>query len=249
MMPVLRLLPRYPSMIYPIRFLILILLMANTPVMAGGKPLPPGTTSSSIVIIGASYARGWQPTTLAGLKVTNKGAGGEETIQIHSRFPQDVIATKPRAVIIWGFINDIFRSQPQQLEKKLEVSKKNIMAMVDAARRNKIVPILATEVTIRGPGSVMDSMITWLGDLLGKRSYQSKINEHVISMNSWLREYAEREKIAVLDFQPVLADDRGYRKKEYASEDGSHLSPAAYTVLTNYAEPKLQQILAQRQQR
>lgn len=249
MTPVTRLLPQKPGMIYLIHFLIFILLMDINPVLANSNPPPPGASSPSVVIIGASYARGWQPVTLAGLKVANKGAGGEETIQILSRFPQDVIASRPRAVIIWGFINDIFRSQPQQLEKKLEVSRKNIMAMVDASRRNKIIPILATEVTIRGPGSIMDSMISWLGDLLGKRSYQSMINGHVISMNSWLREYAAREKIAVLDFQPVLADDRGYRKKEYASEDGSHLSPAAYTVLTNYAEPKLQQFLAQRQQR
>lgn len=75
-------------------------------------------TGDTVVVIGASYARGWKPESLWGANVVNKGASGEQTHEMLARFDDDVLALEPQMVIIWGFINDIYRSGLSQIEKK-----------------------------------------------------------------------------------------------------------------------------------
>ena len=200
-------------------------------VHAKAKTMP--AKSTALVIIGASYAKGWNPTELAGLKVINRGVGGEQTHEILARFDQDVLMQAPRAVIIWGFINDIFRSTPEEVEKKLVRSRENLSSMIDKARSKGIVPILATEVTLPVSDSWKAQLAGWIGTLRGKKSYQDYINGHVMEMNHWVRRIAEEKKLTVLDFEKVLADEKGRRRVEYTTEDGTHLSPKAYAALTD----------------
>lgn len=185
-----------------------------------------------IVIIGASYAQGWPVTVLDGMTVINKGAGGEQTYELLARFDRDVIAAKPRAVLIWGFINDIFRSKPEELNEKLVRSRDNIRNMVDKARSQGIAVILATEVTL--PAST--GWAAWLGKLRGKQSYREQINERVIEVNRWIRALAAEKKLVLLDFEKALAGLDGMRKPEYTTEDGTHLSSQAYEALSRYTE-------------
>lgn len=201
------------------------------------------TGSSEIVIIGASYAKDWPVQQLAGRPVVNRGIGGQESHDIHARFEKDVVAQRPSAVIIWGFINDIFRAAPEALPTKKEAIKKNITEMVELARRNGVRPILATEVTMRGKRSATDTVMGWIGKLLGKRSYADNINGHVLEVNDWMRQYANANGVPLLDLQSVLAESSGLRKKEYTKDDGSHLTPAAYDALTNYVDPALSRAL------
>jgi hypothetical protein len=42
-----------------------------------------------------------------------------------------------------------------------------------------------------------------------------------------------------LDFEGVLADQRGVRRKEFAQPDGSHISKQGYEALTHNAEGRL----------
>lgn len=187
-----------------------------------------------IVLIGASYAKSWPVTTLDGLAVSNKGAGGEQTHEMLARFDRDVIAARPRAVLIWGHINDIFRSEPEELKAKLVRSRENIRSMVDLARSKGIAVILATEVTL--PAST--GWAAWLGKLRGKQNYREYINGHVIEMNQWIRTLAAEKNLVILDFEKALADQDGSRKREFTTEDGTHLSSKAYNALTRYVQDR-----------
>lgn len=200
-----------------------------------------------VVIIGASYAKGWEVTRLAGRSIRNYGVAGEETSAVLARFERDVVAHRPSVVIIWGFINDIFRASPAELPAKLETIKSNLRRMVEISRENGITPILATEVTIRGKNTVKDTVAGWIGSLTGKTGYPEYINSHVQSVNEWMRQYAQANGILLLDLQPVLAERSGLRRKEYATDDGSHLTAAAYEALTRYAEPVLSDRLHRQQ--
>lgn len=208
------------------------------------NPAMPETTDAAgdkIVLIGASYARGWEPAGFAGLPVVNKGKGGEETHQMLARFDEDVIAERPRAVIIWGFINDIFRSSPDELEAKLVRSKQNLTAMIDSASAHGITPILATEVTITTKDKLSERLMGMVAGLMGKQGYHDYVNGYVRETNRWVRETAKERGLKLLDFEHVLADGNGERRREYASPDGSHLTPAAYRALTDYvaqSDPK-----------
>jgi lysophospholipase L1-like esterase len=198
----------------------------------------------TIVVLGASYARGWPVHELAGRRVVNKGVGGEQSGEMLARFDRDVAALKPTVVILWGFINDVHRSPPGEIEAALARIRANIVEMVRRARESGIRPILATEVTIRPPAGLANAVAGWIARLRGKRSYAEGVNEHVLATNRWMREFAKAEGIAVLDFQPELAEASGMRAQGYAVDDGSHLSPAAYARLSERAEETLAALMS-----
>lgn len=190
----------------------------------------------TIVAIGASYAKGWNVSVLAGMQVINKGVGGEQTHEMLARFDRDVTASAPQAVVIWGFINDIFRSTPEEVENKLIRSRENISRMIEKAKNKGIVPILATEVSLPVGASWSERIVGWVGALRGKQNYQDYVNGHVVKMNQWIRGQAAEKKLTLLDFEKVLADNNGRRKPEYATQDGTHLSVQAYAALTDYVQ-------------
>jgi len=76
---------------------------------------------------------------------------------------------------------------------------------------------------------------------MGKKSYQDYINQHVLDVNQWIRDYAKQNGLLLLDLQPVISDDKGWRKKEYATKDGSHISEKGYEKLTEYATRVLEE--------
>ncbi len=74
---------------------------------------------------------------------------------------------------------------------------------------------------------------------MGKRGYQDYVNTHVLDMNQWIKQFASENDLITLDFQPLLSDENGIRKKEYATPDGSHISSAGYDKLSRYAQEVL----------
>jgi uncharacterized SAM-binding protein YcdF (DUF218 family)/lysophospholipase L1-like esterase len=212
------------------------------------EAVPPGASvdpapAVKVVILGASYAEGWKPS-IPGVQVVNKGVTGQQAFELRARFERDVVAEKPRAVIIWGFINDVFRADRSKVGESLQRARASIEAMVAAARANGIEPILATEVTMGPRLEWSEWFAGWVGWTLGKTSYQEYVNQHVLATNRWMREYAAREHLLLLDLQPVVSDAKNVRKQAYSKVDGSHITPAGYEALSGYAVPILSKHLA-----
>ncbi len=199
------------------------------------------TRRPGIVLIGASYAEGLELAAVAGRPILNKGVGGEQSFEMLARFQTDVIDQKPQAVIMWGFINDIFRADRAQIPAAIERIKTSYREMVRLAQANGIVPILATEVTMGPRGGFKERVVGWIAGLMGKTSYQAFINRHVLEVNSWLKTYAADQSLQVLDLQQLLAEEEGaLRQRRYAQEDGSHISVQGYAAIVAY----LQDVLA-----
>lgn len=233
---------RYRMAMAVIGFLVSALVIAVEASSLGSKTTM-GTAragSKTIVVIGASYAGGWYPgRPIAGYRMVTKGVSGEQSSQVLARFETDALALKPDAVIIWGFINDVFRSDPARIDQTLARTRESLLAMVESARKAGVVPILATEVTVRGEDRWSEIFATLMGRILGKSSYQDYINGHVTETNRWIREAATREGILLLDLEAVLADRHGVRRKEFSRPDGSHISQRGYEALTRYTEDRL----------
>lgn len=198
----------------------------------------------TLVILGASYAKGWAISDLDGVVIVNRGTAGDETRAMLSRFQKDVVSVRPKAVLIWGFINDVFRAPRDQIETTLGQTRGNIIAMINLATRAGIKPILATEVTITNPAGARETLARWVGALRGKQGYHEYVNRHVRDTNVWIRQLAAERRIPVLNFETILADPNGERQRQFATEDGSHLSADAYDALTTYARGKLGAALA-----
>lgn len=223
---------RYPASVRRLAVVSAVLMCG----LAGqGEPMASESASrESLVVIGASYAGGWPIESIGGLPVVNKGVGGQESHEMLSRFVDDVVAARPRYVIIWGFINDVFRTDLDRAEVRLERSRKDYRRMIELAREAGIRPVLATEITMAKSPGLVNALRYWFDGLRGKASYAQRVNRHVMTMNAWIREHAAADDIPVLDFERVLADADGWRRPAYATEDGSHVTAEGYTALTSY---------------
>ena len=161
-----------------------------------------------------------------------------------ARFERDVVPAAPRAVVLWGFINDLFRSPLGANAAALATVRDSYTQMITLARARGIEPVLATEVTIRPAASWLERPIHWVADWLGRTSYQDRINGDVVAMNQWLTTQADQEGLLILDFNAVLSDERGWRSRAFAQPDGSHITPLGYEALSAYAGPVLERHLA-----
>lgn len=212
--------------------------------MMPGKPTTLG--NGPIVLLGASYAASWPLTDVAGVPVINRGIAGQQSFELLARFDADVVSAGPRAVILWGFINDIFRGQ-NDADGAIARIKDSYLQMIARARSAGIVPVLATEVTARPTSrGVTDRLMNWAATLLGKQAYQDRINLQVLAVNDWIAETGAREGLLVLQLQQITAEPGGRRLPAFAQADGSHITPAGYDHLTAYARPLLQEFLVVR---
>ena len=200
-----------------------------------------------IVVVGASYVESWNVTRpIAGYRLITKGVHGQQTFEMLERFQDDVIALKPEAVIVWGFNNDVYRSERALIDQTLKRTKTSLLSMAQLAKQAGITPILATDIFIRGQDEWLEVFKAWIGTILAKDSYQDYANRHVAEVNCWIRDTATREGIMLLDLEAVFADQQGLRRKDTAAPDGRHISQGGYDALTQYIEDRLSRLIVAR---
>ena len=204
----------------------------------GSKPMTAvGHPTGPFVVLGASYAGNWPLKTAGGVAVINRGVAGQRTFEFLERFDKDVVEHAPRAVLLWGFINNFFSAA--NLDEAATAIRADYMQMIAKARAAGIEPILATEITVRRHQGWIDQLMSIAGRALGRTSQEDRINGHVMAINQWLADVGRAEGLLVLDFQGALADSEGRRRLQYATEDGSHVTPQGYDALTSYVRPLL----------
>jgi lysophospholipase L1-like esterase len=202
----------------------------------------PTTPTNRLVILGASYAGSWGSPPLPGYAVVNRGVGGEQTGGMRARFQKDVIAVQPKAVLIWGHINNITQTGVGDAAKLAAVKKAaqdDYLWMLQQARAAGIQVILATEIPLAEPTGFVNSAVGYINSLRGKQSYATQVNREVRELNAFVRQLAAREQLVLLDFEKVFAPEGGARMPEYAKEDRSHVTPSGYQALTRYAVAEL----------
>ena len=187
--------------------------------------------TNTLVIIGASYVHGWD-LTIENMTVINKGVDGEESHQVADRFDKDAIDLEPEYVLIWGFINDIHRNPKDKIDATLERAKNSIGEMVRKAIAHGITPIVVTETTILPKDTYEEKIMGFIGSIMGKKSYQDFVNDKVLKTNHWLVGYAKNNNIRYIDFNRLLADENGIRKRKFSTKDGTHINKIAYEQLT-----------------
>jgi len=201
------------------------------------NPIALSNPDGPLVILGASYAKNWNLAPLDDTAVVNVGIAGEKSFEMQARFDQDVVARRPRAVILWGFINDLFATE--DLDAASARVRTTFDDMIARARAAGIEPIAATEITVRVNNGMIDRARGLVGRLLGKQSNQERINQRVMALNDWLRDACRQQNVLVLELSRALADQSGHRRPEFAAADGSHVTQAGYDALTAYARPIL----------
>lgn len=216
------------------------------PAMQAPARQRPHHPEGPVVLLGASYAAGLPLTSVGDTRLINRGVAGQESSDILERFDRDVVPESPRAVILWGFINDIVRTPEGQMDETIERIRANYTRLIARAREQGITPVVATEVTIGPPPGLVNALAGWLGAIRGKEAYQDRINRHVLAVDTWLAEVAAREGMLMLDFQRILGEPGGRRRAAFTQPDGSHITQSGYELLTTYARPVLEEYFRER---
>jgi lysophospholipase L1-like esterase len=220
----------------------------NGPGLQESRTQESGTTAAGgvrpIVLLGASYLAAWQLADVAGCPVVNRGIPGDQTHGYLDRFERDVIDLHPRAVIIWGVDNDVIRAPRGRTAEACWRVERNLESLVRLARVHGIEPILVTDLTLRPPSRWFEWLAALVGRIRGKEGYQQRINGHVLRINAFIREMAERTGTRLLDLHPLVSTRNGMRARRYAKPDGSHLTDAGYRAIDAYVVPRLETWLA-----
>lgn len=130
-------------------------------------------------------------------------------------FQADVISLKPKAVVIECGANDIAGNTGFSTFGMIEI---NIKSMAEIAGANKIKVIL---------GSTLPANAFWW-------SLDVYPADSIVNLNIWIKEYAQKNHLAYLDYYSTLVNDQKGMKRKY-SEDGGPPNKAGYIVMEKLA--------------
>jgi lysophospholipase L1-like esterase len=185
----------------------------------------PAKGESRVVFLGDSITEFWALSdSFHGKPYVNRGISGQTTPQILLRFRQDVIALKPRVVVILAGTNDIAENTGPITLAAIE---DNLTSMVDLAKRNGIRVVLSSLVPA--------FQYPWRPDLAPV--------EKIRALNDWIKDYAAKERLVFLDYHSAMANDKRGLKAEL-SEDGVHPNKAGYALMAPLAEKAIAAALA-----
>ncbi|TRX28620.1 acylhydrolase [Flavobacterium franklandianum] len=182
-----------------------------------------------IVFMGDSITEFWSvlcPEFFAGKPYINRGISGQTSPQMLIRFRADVIALKPKIVVILAGANDIAgNTGPSTLEMITD----NIFSMAELAKAHQIKVILC---------SVLPAY-----DFPWRTS--SFPAEKIVRLNTMIKKYANANEILYLDYYSVLVDEQKGLKATYA-DDGVHPNKAGYEVMNSLAEKAIEKVLSKK---
>lgn len=187
----------------------------------------PATGENRVVFIGDSITEGWHfdgPQGFSGKPFMNRGISGQTTSQILLRFRQDVIALKPKVVVLLAGTNDIAGNNgPMTLEQ----TEDNLASMAELAAANHIRVVLCSVLP------VFD--YHWKPGLTPAPK--------IVAINAWLKAYALRNGFIYVDYHAAMKDERDGLPASL-SEDGVHPLSAGYAIMKPLVESGIQAALA-----
>src|SRR6266516_3648052 len=190
-------------------------------------PLPI-KAEARVVFMGDSITDSWDDPKYGGFfpgkPYVNRGISGQTTPQMLIRFRPDVIALKPKVVVILAGTNDIAGNTGPTTLQAIEV---NLTSMAELARANGIRTVLASLLPIS------DDEKTKEGKPIIRTTQRPP--EQIKAINEWMRKYATENKLTYLDYYSAMIDEKGFLKDEL-SEDGLHPNQKGYAVMAPLAE-------------
>jgi len=187
---------------------------------------PPVENENRVVFIGNSITEGWAPyfaTMFPGKPYIGRGIGGQTTPQMLVRFRQDVIALKPKVVVILAGTNDIAGNTGPST---IEMIEDNIASMAELAKANGVRVVLSSVLPVY--------------DYPWKPGLQPA--PKIIALNQWMKDYARKFGAVYLDYHSAMADARGGMRAEL-SPDGVHPNEAGYRVMAPLADKAIAEAL------
>lgn len=181
---------------------------ANAQLLAG--PADP----QRVVFMGDSITEGWtvgDPAFFANRSRINRGIGGQTTPQMLLRFRDDVIALKPRAVVILAGTNDIAGNTGPVTDEQVAGY---VASMVELAQAAGIRVVLL---------SVLPADRYWWNKALQPAA-------RIVRLNGLLQQVAQAHRVTWVDLHKPMNDGKDGLLHAYG-EDGVHPNANGYRAM------------------
>ena len=195
----------------------------------------PGPGENRVVFMGDSITDSWpQPRFGAffpGKPYIGRGISGQTTPQMLVRFRPDVVALRPKVVVILAGTNDIAGNTGPMTDEQIQG---NLASMADVAKAHGIRVVFSSilpvsEYHVR-PGDTSPPQTT------------RRPMARIAALNAWMKEYAAANGHVYLDYFSGMIDAKGLLRAEL-SEDDLHPNAAGYAIMGTLAEVAIQAAL------
>jgi len=173
-------------------------------------------TQGPILFAGSSTIELWNlDESFPGLKTINKGVGGSQFSDSLRWEERDVIAYKPRIVVVYSGDNDIATgATPQEVAARFEQFATKLHT---ALPRTRLVVI-----------SVKPSILRWA------------LVDKMRAANTLIKAYvAQHDYIEYVDIDPLMVGSDGKPRRELFVADGLHMTPEGYKIWNAAVLPHL----------
>ena len=182
---------------------------------------PPAPEEKRVVFFGDSITEGWPLAEhFPGKPYVNRGISGQSTPQMLVRFQQDVVALRPKAVVVLAGTNDLAGNTGPE---RLEDIEADYTSFADLAKANGIGMVFSSVLPVHN--YTPDSLEYFSQRPPGK----------IVELNRWLKAYCAAHGCIYLDYFSAMVDKNGLLRKELA-DDGLHPNPAGYKLMAPMAE-------------
>lgn len=182
---------------------------------------PPSPERPRVVFLGDSITDAWRLNEYYGSDrdFVNRGISGQITGEMLGRMQADVIALKPRLVLLLAGTNDIARGIP------LNAIENNLTMIADLAAVHHIEPMFASVLPVSDYHQDANPQY--------RRSLQ-RSPATILELNSWLKNFCEQRHFRYVDYYAALVDKSGFLQADLA-DDGLHPNGKGYRLMAPVA--------------
>ena len=169
-----------------------------------------------VVFMGNSITEGWvnnHPDFFKSNGYIGRGISGQTSSQFLLRFRQDVVALRPKLVVINAGTNDVAENTGTYNEDQ---TFGNIVSMLEIAQANRIKVILTS--TLPAASFGWNKKVTDVAD-------------KIASLNARIKQYAKKHKILHVDYYSLMVSGTERALNPAYTKDGVHPTSEGYNIM------------------
>ena len=193
----------------------------------------PASGEARVVFMGDSITDAWpQPrfgTFFEGKPYIGRGISGQTTPQMLVRFRPDVVALKPKVVVILAGTNDIAGNTGPMSNEEIQG---NLESMVELAKADDIRVVLASILPVSAYHTPPN----------GTPQTTLRPMSRISAINEWIKAYAASGRHVYLDYFSAMVDANGLLREDLSADD-LHPNAKGYAVMAPLADAAIKQAL------